>query len=390
MMMMPIISVSYGSEIRISYRYKRPRRYSESFGGSALVARRKRELRVFSVANHSRCASVYKAVPDWRRMLSISTPITSCEMKALPTKMNTIGNRMFSGAVLVLGCSATTYWLCPAGQPSSPSSPLPLQISSVLRGMSMSEWKIARRLSWLSSRRSVMLAAPMFSKLFRAGAHTRCTRICCSRKTPSALGQASASGSTWVHSMSGIPPKLVPIQSSKPSADKSLQELRRPRKSEMPIRPKRSMRMTRRLRTWRMETKLLISAATRFLTVEKFFCIGRTIRTSRIVLNPPRLIPFGNTSIIMMQMNVKSRMFQPPSSVLEKNGGFPAGNSMLVYGGCAWEKAPNTNILAKTSHVKKARRERSISWRTAGSRIGASGGSTWMRMTEKTMAEATK
>ena len=66
--------------------------------------------------------------------------------------------------------------------------------------------------------------------------------------------------------------------------------------------------------------------AKRVLTFELFRASGLTIRTIRITLKFPVLTGINGISKIMMDIKTASRTFHPPSSVYEKNAGFPFGN----------------------------------------------------------------
>jgi hypothetical protein len=65
--------------------------------------------------------------------------------------------------------------------------------------------------------------------------------------------------------------------------------------------------------------------ASKVLTLELFRAIGLTIRTIRMTLKLPVLIGMNGISISMIRIKTASRAFQPPSSELEKNAGFPSG-----------------------------------------------------------------
>jgi len=109
--------------------------------------------------------------------------------------------------------------------------------------------------------------------------------------------------------------------------------------------------------TWTMEANEANTVAIRFLTVGEFFCRGRSTRTTRTVLKPPREMPFGSTSMSMTMMKTKSRQFHPPSSDAEKKGGLPWGNSVVFGLTPDWERIPKANMRSPTSVAKKMRRD---------------------------------
>ena len=101
-----------------------------------------------------------------------------------------------------------------------------------------------------------------------------------------------------------------------------------------------------------------MSAANNDLTVSLRFCNGRTTRTIRTHFQPPTSTPMGGGRApnTIIATTPRSMQFQPPSSELDKNAGFPFGNSIL-FGDAPGErcqhsqKSPRLNPLRYNSSV---------------------------------------
>ena len=112
--------------------------------------------------------------------------------------------------------------------------------------------------------------------------------------------------------------------------------------------------------TFRMLLMLAKRLARRVFTLVLFRASGLTIRTIRITLKFPVLTGMNGKSKIMIRMKTASTIFHPPSSVAEKNAGFPSGN-WIVFGEIPdGFNNPYANIFAPTSVAKNESKEKSI------------------------------